>query len=57
MRKFWIVLLCVILAVSLVVAGCGGSKQTAKEQKVVKMKMSVTTAESSPLDQGRQKMG
>jgi tripartite ATP-independent transporter DctP family solute receptor len=53
MKKVWILLLCLGLAVSLVVAGCGGSKTT--EQKTIKMKMSVSTADSSPWAKGAQK--
>ncbi|MDT8901658.1 DctP family TRAP transporter solute-binding subunit [Anaeroselena agilis] len=55
MKKAWILVLCLVLAVSLVVAGCGGGDKKAPEQKKIKMKMSVTTAESSPWTKGAQK--
>ncbi len=55
MKKAWIIVFCLVLAVSLVVAGCGGGDKKAPEQKQIKMKMSVTTAESSPWTKGAQK--
>ena len=55
MKKVWLVVLCCILAVSLVLTGCGGAKKEAADQKPIKMKMSVTTADSSPWAKGAQK--
>lgn len=56
MKKIWLVVLCFILAVSLVLTGCGGAKkEAAADQKPIKMKMSVTTADSSPWTKGAQK--
>lgn len=50
MKKGFIVLLCLVMAISLIVAGCGGKEAPkAAEVKKVSIKMSVTTpAESSP---------
>lgn len=51
MKKSLIFILCLIVAVSLVAAGCGGKKEEPKKEegKKITIKMSVTTpAESSP---------
>lgn len=60
MKKRLALILCILLTLSLIVAGCGGGDKKAAdskavEQKTIKMKMSVTTAESSPWAKGAQK--
>lgn len=57
MKKVWLVVLSMILALSLVLTGCGGAKKdaAADQKKPIKMKMSVTTADSSPWTKGAQK--
>lgn len=55
MKKWWVLALSLILAVSLVLAGCGGDKKETAARKTVRMKMSVTSAESSPWTKGAQK--
>ena len=58
MKKSLIFVLCLVIAFSLVVAGCGGKKEEPKkaEVKKISIKMSVTTpSESSPWNIGAKK--
>ncbi len=58
MKKSLIFVLCLVIAFSLVVAGCGGKKEEPKkaEVKKISIKMSVTTpSESSPWNVGAKK--
>ena len=50
-KKSLVFILCLVVAISLVLVGCGGKKEEPKkaEQKKISIKMSVTTpSESSP---------
>lgn len=58
MKKSLIFILCLVIAFSLVIAGCGGKKEEPKkaEVKKISIKMSVTTpSESSPWNIGAKK--
>lgn len=58
MKKSLVFVLCLVVAFSLVAAGCGGKKEEPKkaEQKKISIKMSVTTpSESSPWNIGAKK--
>ena len=57
-KKSLVFILCLVVAISLVLAGCGGKKEEPKkaEQKKISIKMSVTTpSESSPWNIGAKK--
>ena len=58
MKKSLVFILCLVVAISLVLVGCGGKKEEPKkaEQKKISIKMSVTTpSESSPWNVGAKK--
>ena len=61
MKKSLIFVLCLVVAFSLIAAGCGGAKKEEApkaEVKKISIKMSVTTpAESSPWNIAAKKMG
>jgi tripartite ATP-independent transporter DctP family solute receptor len=57
-KKSLVFILCLVVAISLVLVGCGGKKEEPKkaEQKKISIKMSVTTpSESSPWNVGAKK--
>ena len=57
-KKSLVFILCLVVAISLVLVGCGGKKEEPKkaEQKKISIKMSVTTpSESSPWNIGAKK--